>query len=227
VSTWIKLHDNLWENPKIIAAGEDAALLYVQGLSYCSRNLTDGRILTAALRNLTAKKEARTLARVLVREGLWIETASGWEVHDYLLHQRSREQVEREREKARIRAAASRGVRANSGRTSAARTGTVRVPETETETDNPTPTPPPLSVVTCGLCGHDPEDHRGSDAGPMTICPPRTGNNWGKVIDPCQVEALRRARDETFGLPDRTAASPSTPVSPIDTPQTEGKGATT
>jgi hypothetical protein len=210
VSTWIKLHDNLWENPKIIAAGEDAALLYVQGLSYCSRNLTDGRILTAALRNLTAKKEARTLARVLVREGLWIETANGWEVHDYLQHQRSREQVEREREKARIRAAASRGVRTNSGRTSAARTGTVRVPETETETetDNPTPTPPPPEIVTQ-------QDLPSKWRGPIRPC---------DVIDPCQVEAARRVREETFGLPDRSAASSSTPVAPIATPQTDPEG---
>ena len=146
MSTWIKLHDNFWENPKVIAAGEEAALLYVQGLSYCSRNLTDGAILTAALRYLTARKDARTLARILVCEGLWLETPTGWQVHDYLNHQRSRAQIEAEREKARLRAQGRRSteVRANSRGTST----TVRVPETETETDNPTPTPPPLATVT-------------------------------------------------------------------------------
>jgi hypothetical protein len=46
-------------------------------------------------------------------------------------------------------------------------------------------------------------------------------------MTPCQVEALRRAREKTFGLPDRSAASSSTPVAPIATPQTEDKGATT
>lgn len=150
MSTWIKLHDNFWENPKVLSAGEDAALLYVQGLSYCSRNLTDGAIPTPALRNLTAKKDARTLARCLVREGLWIETATGWQVHDYLMVQRSRMQVEAEREKARQRQARARvtaSSRRESQRTSGEVTVTVRVPETDTETDNPTPTPPPATVT--------------------------------------------------------------------------------
>jgi hypothetical protein len=43
-------------------------------------------------------------------------------------------------------------------------------------------------------------------------------------MTPCQVEALRRAREKTFGLPDRPAASSSTPVSPIATPQTNPEG---
>jgi hypothetical protein len=198
VSTWIKLHDNFWENPKVINAGEDAALLYVQGLSYCSRNLTDGAILTGALRYLTARKDARTLARILVREGLWTETPTGWLVHDYLKHQRSRAQIEAEREKARIRAAASRGVRANSGRTSSERSQTVRKPETDTETDNPTPTPPPLSLVTiapCPDCGGDHDsplcDAQMAAAVQMQL----------RTIDPSQLDHLRATRDKNFGGP--------------------------
>jgi hypothetical protein len=142
LTTWIKLHDNFWENPKVLAAGEDAALLYIQGLSYCSRNLTDGSIPTPALRNLTAKRDAKTLVRVLVREGLWSETATGWQVHDYLKVQRSREQVEAEREKARERQRKARvtaSSRRDSGRTSGEVTPAVRVPDTETDTETETP----------------------------------------------------------------------------------------
>jgi hypothetical protein len=159
LTTWIKLHDNFWENPKVLAAGEDAALLYIQGLSYCSRNLTDGAIPTPALRNLTAKREAKTLARVLVREGLWIETATGWQVHDYLKVQRSREQVEAEREKARERQRRSRvtaSSRRDSDRTSREVTGTVRVPETDTETDTYPLPPPDTFAVTA-------DDYRASE----------------------------------------------------------------
>jgi hypothetical protein len=78
------------------------------------------------------------------------------------------------------------------------------VPETDTETDNPTPTPPPISFGTVQI-----------DTEQFPV---------GLVIDPCQVEALRRARKQTFGLPDRTAASSSTPVAPIATPQAQPEG---
>lgn len=108
MTTWIKLHNNFFRNPKVLAAGEDAALLYIQGLVYCSDSLTDGAIPTPALRTLTTKKDARTLARALVREGLWVETATGWAVHDYLKVQRSRADVEQHRERAARRQALHR-----------------------------------------------------------------------------------------------------------------------
>lgn len=148
MSTWIKLHNNFFRNPKVLAAGEDAALLYIQGLVYCSDSLTDGSIPTAALRTLTSKKDARTLARVLVREGLWIETASGWQVHDYLKVQRSREQVEASREAARERQRKSRSVTPTSQRESQRdierTSGDVTEPDTETDVDTEQPPQPPL-----------------------------------------------------------------------------------
>lgn len=132
MSTWIKLHDNFATNLKVLAAGEDAAWLYVCGLLYCSANLTDGFIPTPALRQLTAKRDVKHLAKVLTREGLWTETAHGWEVHDYLKVQRSRAQVEDEREKTRNRVARSRSRNAV---TNAVSTGEVTPPEAEAETE--------------------------------------------------------------------------------------------
>lgn len=142
MTTWIKLHDNFRTNPKVLRAGEDAAWLYVCGLLYCSANLTDGEIPTPALRTLTEKRDARTLAKVLVREGLWKETPTGWLVHDYLEVQRSRAQVEGEREKARQRQARSRKSHAvTSPVTNGVSHAHVTPPETDTETDV-TPLPP-------------------------------------------------------------------------------------
>jgi hypothetical protein len=207
VSTWIKLHDNLFENPKILAAGDDAALLYIQGLLYCSRNLTDGRIPTPALRMLTARRDARTLARVLVREGLWVETGTGWEVHEYLLHQRSKVTILREREGTRNRVAAFRERKRNG-----ASNGPVTAPETETETDNPTPTPPPLSLVT----------DEGFLADPARVMSRAT-------ISPRQLEYLRAARGDVFTpksprLPDTTQADAHLPRHTSGTPQAQPEG---
>lgn len=196
MSTWIKLHDNFWRNPKILAAGEDAGTLYVQGLCYCSDGLTDGRIPTAALRTLTAKKDARTLARILVREGLWIETPTGWEVHDYLSVQRSRAQVESERQKARDRKARSRsGHAVTPPVTDGGSHAHVTQPETKPETDNPTPTPPPENDVTRSLIPLPTLD-------PITEALAAQQERGGHAtIDPAQVHELRAVRDSVFTPP--------------------------
>jgi hypothetical protein len=248
VSTWIKLHDNFWRNPKILAAGEDAGTLYVQGLCYCSDGLTDGRIPTAALRTLTAKKDARTLARILVREGLWLETATGWEVHDYLAVQRSRAQVESERQKARDRKARSRsGHAVTPPVTDGGSHAHVTQPETETETDNPSPTPPPAEVVTgqhewqrksglpladappndpyrCVRCGAiDGECNPFGDTG--RDCTRSIPGGW--TIDPSQVAELRAVRGAVFrgsGLPDTSRSERGAPASPLPPVVDQPKG---
>lgn len=140
MTTWIKLHNNFFRNPKVLAAGEDAALLYIQGLVYCSDSETDGAIPTPALRMLTARKDVRTLAKALVREGLWTETATGWLVHDYLKVQRSKAQIEAEREATRTRVARHRS-RSGNADTATVTNGDVTAPDTETDTDSPSVPP--------------------------------------------------------------------------------------
>lgn len=146
MSTWFKVHDNFFRNPKVLIAGEDAALLYLQGLAYCSDSLTDGLIPSAALGTLTQRRGAKGLAQKLVDAGLWIETESGWEVHDYCSEQQTRAQVEAKREAARERQRRSRSVTAPSRRDSRVSHAevTTREVEADTDTDTPPPTPAPL-----------------------------------------------------------------------------------
>ncbi|MBQ1164844.1 hypothetical protein KBZ21_43465, partial [Streptomyces sp. A73] len=40
--TYVKVHDGLPDHPKIIEAGGEAGWLYICGLAYSSRQLTDG-----------------------------------------------------------------------------------------------------------------------------------------------------------------------------------------
>jgi len=135
----VKLHDNFATHLKVLAAGEDAAWLFVSGLLFCSANETDGRIPTSALRMLTAKKDAKTLARILVREGMWEETSTGWLVHDYLQYQRSKAQIEADREANRKRVAKHR----SKGITATITNGHVTEPDTEVDTDTEKPPLPP------------------------------------------------------------------------------------
>lgn len=101
--TWVKL-DGLFPNhPKVISAGPSAAWLYVAGLCYCGRYLTDGFIPDGALMGMGGYGvlRARHLAGVLVATSLWERRDGGYEVHDYLEHQWGREEIAQRREMKR------------------------------------------------------------------------------------------------------------------------------
>lgn len=101
---WVKLDDGFPEHPKVELAGDRAAWLYVCGLAYCSRTLSNGFIPKGRLRHLVRLPSPQKLADKLVEVGLWDALDNGWLVHDYAKHQRTKEQVERTRESNRIRA---------------------------------------------------------------------------------------------------------------------------
>lgn len=107
---WVKLDDDFFGNPKVLRAGRDARDLYLAGLCFCNRGLTDGFIPDEALRRLGADAyvdEPRALARKLVEVGLWSTADGGYLVHDYLSYQPSKDRVLATRE---VRAeAGSRG----------------------------------------------------------------------------------------------------------------------
>lgn len=138
--TWVKLDDSFPNHPKVLAAGENAAWLYVCGLCYCSQHLTDGFIPAAALSRLTSLSGVRKLAQRLVEVGLWLSAPGGWHVHDYDAHQRTRAQVEAERDGAAARMRRMRDARrdgvtggASDAVTSGEVTGGVTARESETE----------------------------------------------------------------------------------------------
>lgn len=91
---WAKIDDRFMRHPKIIAAGRDARDLYLAALLYCSENLTDGHVPAARLRLLAAEADIDSpleAAERLVEVGLWERRGNdGWQVHDYLEYQPSR-----------------------------------------------------------------------------------------------------------------------------------------
>jgi hypothetical protein len=80
---WIKLDDQIAHHPKLMAAGPVASWLFVAGLGYCNKFLTDGFIPSAALGTLGGVKNAATVAEVLVRTGIWEKVPGGFKVHDF------------------------------------------------------------------------------------------------------------------------------------------------
>ena len=102
--TYVKVHDGLPDHPKIIEAGGEAGWLYICGLAYASRQLTDGVIPKRLVPRLTDGSKPEASASALLRVGLWHEGEHDcpkcppagpdhYVIHDYLDHQRSASEV--------------------------------------------------------------------------------------------------------------------------------------
>jgi len=127
--TWTKLDDGIFDHPKMVKAGEDAANLYVRALVYCNRYLTDGRVEVEVLPVLTRKRDAAKLAEALVRVGAWeSHPDGGWLVHGFHEHNPTAEEVEARR------AEISRK-RSEAGKRGGLRSGEVRSNEANVKQD--------------------------------------------------------------------------------------------
>ena len=105
---WVKIDDNFASHPKIVAAGPMAGWLYICGLTYSARYLTDGFIPAKQVRLLADIESPATVAAKLVECGLWEPVDGGYMIHDYLKYNPSGVQVKRDREAAAARQAAWR-----------------------------------------------------------------------------------------------------------------------
>ncbi|MCR4375633.1 MAG: hypothetical protein NUW22_12370 [Acidobacteria bacterium] len=105
-----KFDDGLPSNPKIIMAGAAASWLWVCGVLYCRRGLTDGLIPRIVVPTLVVGLKAPfTHAKRLVDVKLWETEGQDFRVHDFLDWNPSKAQVEgyrahdRERKQSRHR----------------------------------------------------------------------------------------------------------------------------
>lgn len=169
--TWVRLDDQFAQHPKLVTAGPLGIALFVAGLAYCNRNLTDGFIPWAAARLLLswefrerngrlgtvsvtsglAGEDVTTeyVATLLIASGLWTEIDGGYVVHDYLDYQPSKEQVLAERASSAERQQRYRNAKSN-GVTNGVTNGASHTTPTPTPTPKPVPdtqtnNPEPLS----------------------------------------------------------------------------------
>lgn len=104
---YAKLDDTLLDRLEDSGVSRDASLLYVEGLSYCSRVLSDG-ILPARLAKLSSSPDPEAAGEELVSAGWWQPGEGGYVVVDYLMHQDSATVVLSRREQAAERQRRSR-----------------------------------------------------------------------------------------------------------------------
>lgn len=88
--TWLKVDDRMPEHPKVIGLTDRAFRAHFEALCYCAGVLTDGRI---PLPVAKARRWARS-ATELVLAGLWEPDGDAWRIHDYLEHQRSKQDAD-------------------------------------------------------------------------------------------------------------------------------------
>lgn len=130
---WVRIDDHFDEHPKHAAVGPLCWGVWLAGLAYCNRNLTDGKIPWAKAHALCSFQtvdengviwtlgrmsghaghdiEAEWVIETLVRAGLWDEVPGAYLVHDYEKFQPTKAQVLAEREQKR--AAGSAGGKAS------------------------------------------------------------------------------------------------------------------
>lgn len=95
---WVKLHDGFPEDERVLGLSDKAFRLHVEGLCACARNLTDGTLSVARLRQLRATKAA---IFELEACGLWRASEDGaYAINKFLDYNPSAEKVKHDRERA-------------------------------------------------------------------------------------------------------------------------------
>lgn len=98
---WVRLDDQFTDHPKLAAAGPVAGWVYVSGLCYAARYLTDGFVPeTIALRFAGSSPEV--LAN-LVECSLLDRVNGGYQIHDFLDYNPPASKVKAERDAAKAR----------------------------------------------------------------------------------------------------------------------------
>jgi hypothetical protein len=108
---WVRLDEHFSDHPKIVSAGPLGAWLYVAGLCYCNRLLTNGFIPLSQVDRLAPHRQDQDirdspmqLAERLCTLGLWGEGTrkgvAGYIVHDFLKYQPSKKHVMEARAKS-------------------------------------------------------------------------------------------------------------------------------
>lgn len=90
---FFKLHNGFPEHPKACELSDKAFRQLIEAWCYCSRNLNDGELTKTQFLKLFSAKSRKELLTV----GFVTATDFGYEMHDYLEHQQSAEQVENRR----------------------------------------------------------------------------------------------------------------------------------
>ena len=99
---WARIDDKFLDNQKVRMAGKEPTYLYISGLIYSSSQITEGFISDDVLGLVAYKgfiKNEKSHAKKLVECGLWDRVEGGYQIHDYLEYNPTKEEIEQARAK--------------------------------------------------------------------------------------------------------------------------------
>jgi hypothetical protein len=108
---WVRLDDDALNSLKVMRLSDSAFRLWVKGLCYCQRQLTDGFIPAEWLKEVGAKRkdiDMLSTSNVDGKAPLWEPQSGSYQVHDYLDWNDSRATVTKKRNDAKERMAHAR-----------------------------------------------------------------------------------------------------------------------
>lgn len=103
---YAKLMGDAWRNPKLAKLSHEAFRLYVNCISYCADNLTDGLVPAHVMPALVpgAMPSALPVDELMAEPGLLLAVDGGYEVCNFLEHNVSRQDIEEHSERQRAKA---------------------------------------------------------------------------------------------------------------------------
>jgi hypothetical protein len=105
---WVRIEDNFPEHSKVLGLSDAAFRLHIHALCYAARQLTDGVIPRVWLTGGKGRAVPKAVSQI-VDAGLWDTDGDDYRIHDYLVYQPSRTDVEANRDRLSL-------IRAESGR---------------------------------------------------------------------------------------------------------------
>jgi hypothetical protein len=213
---WTRLDDQFMDHPKVAQAGPLAGWMHVAGLVYSGRYLTDGFVPTAMIPRLADfhgigiddrvgelatfghDVENQELVDRLVELGMWEPVENGYQIHDYLDYQPSREEVLELRE---LRAEAGRrgglksveSKRQANGQASAEASAEANDQAKFKQSSTPSPSPSPITATTTAPAEEMPPRD------PFYALLDRAGVIVGSLLQQEKWEAVRNLTTD-FGL---------------------------
>lgn len=99
---WVRIDDNFADHPKVIALSDTAFRLFITGLCYSNRQLTDG-LIPYQIVNAWVGDNPEKPSDELEDQNLWEREDKGFKIRSYEEYQPTKEKVTKKREEARER----------------------------------------------------------------------------------------------------------------------------
>lgn len=141
---WVRIDDNFADHPKIIGLSDAAFRLFITGLCYSNRQLTDG-IIPYQMVNAWVGDDPLKPSDELEDQNLWERVDKGFRIRSYDEYQPTKLQVEKQRAEARERIKRYRESKGNGNVTENNRVSDIR----PVQPTQPIPTQPnPINTTT-------------------------------------------------------------------------------